>query len=100
MSKQIDWSKPLSDDERAWAEQFPGIHGALLEANAAQFPVTPESSLEGEDEEVPPYTEWSKAELVSEAKRRNNEEGKSLRVTGTVPEMVKALEDDDAASGQ
>jgi hypothetical protein len=101
MSKQIDWSQPLSDEDRAWAEQFPGLYAGLLEANAQQFPPKAEPSLEGEEpEEVPPYTEWTKAELVDETKRRNAEESKSLKVTGSQAELAKQLEDDDKMSQQ
>jgi hypothetical protein len=97
MSKQIDWTKPLSDAERAWAEQFPGVHAGLLEANAAQFPPEAEETLDGSDAEEVPYTEWSKAELTTEIKRRNAEEGQSLKTTGTQAELAKVLEDDDEA---
>ncbi len=100
MSKQIDWSQPLSDEERAWAEQFPGLHAGMLEANAAQFPAKAEPSLEGEDEPVPPYSQWKVSELQDEAQRRNAEEGKNLPVTGTKAVLIKALEDDDTASEQ
>jgi hypothetical protein len=98
MSKNIDWTQPLSDDERAWAEQFPGAHAGLLEANAQQFPATAEPSLEGEDDEAVPYTEWTVSELQSEIKRRNNEEGKALLVPAKKADAIKVLEDDDAAA--
>jgi hypothetical protein len=98
MSRQIDWSKPLSAEDRQWAEQFPGLHGGLLQANAEQFPERAEPSLDGTDDVDVPYTEWTKAELVEEARRRNAEEGKSLKVSGTQAELAKQLEDDDSAS--
>jgi hypothetical protein len=98
MSKQIDWSQPLSDEERRWAEQFPGMHGGMLAAHAEQFPAVKEETLDGEDAEEAPYSEWNKSELEVEAKRRNAEEGKSLPVTGTKPQLVKVLEEDDEAS--
>jgi hypothetical protein len=100
MSKQIDWTKPLSDEDRAWAEQFPGLYAGLLQANAEQFPQTAEPSLDGQDAEEAPYTEWTAAELADEAKRRNAEEGKNLPVSGKKADLVKALEADDEASVQ
>lgn len=100
MSKQIDWSKPLSDEDRAWAEQFPGLHAGLLQANAEQYPQTAEPSLAGQDVEEVPYPEWTAAELSDEAKRRNSEQGKSLPVAGKKADLIKALEADDEASGQ
>lgn len=98
MGKIIDWSKPLSEEDAAWAEQFPSLNGGMLAANREQFPPEPEDSLEGEDDEFVPYDKWTVAELTTEAKRRNSEEGKALPVTGTKPVLVKALEDDDAAA--
>lgn len=98
MSKQIDWNKPLSDEERAWAEQFPGLHSGLLEANAQAFPPEPESTLEGEEIEEVPYEKWSAAELAEEAKRRNSEDGKSLPTTGKKADLISALEKDDETS--
>lgn len=99
MSKQIDWSKPLSDEERSWAEQFTGLHAGMLEANAAQFPPKAEATLDGEpEEEIPPYTEWTVKELIDESKRRNSEDGKSLPVAGTKSVLVAALEDDDKSA--
>lgn len=97
MSKQIDWSKPLSDEERAWAEQFPGMHAGLLQANAEQFPSEEEPSLGGSDPAEEPYSEWTVAELTDELKRRNAEEGKSLPTSGKKDALVAALEADDAA---
>lgn len=100
MSKQIDWTQPVSPEEAAWAEQFPNLHNGMLAVNREQYPdeVEDEPSLDGKDDEVPPYTEWTKAELESEIRRRNSEESKTLKVTGTQPQLAKVLEDDDAAS--
>jgi hypothetical protein len=100
MSKQIDWSQPLSDEERAWAEQFPGVHAGMLEANAAQYPVQAEETLEGEDVEEVPYDKWTVEELSNEARRRNSEENKALPVTGKKDALIKVLENDDEASGR
>jgi hypothetical protein len=95
MSKQIDFSQPLSDEDAAWAEQFHGLHAGMLAANREQFPQKPAETLEGADAEEPPYAEWSKADLLSETKRRNEEEGTTLKTTGTVAELAQQLENDD-----
>lgn len=98
MGKQIDWTQPLSAEDAAWAEQFPSLHSGALEANRAQFPAESEASLEGEDDdEVPPYAEWSKQDLLAETKRRNTEEHKALKVTGTLADLAEQLEKDDEA---
>lgn len=98
MSKRIDWSQPLSPEDAEWAEQYHGLHAGSLAANREQFPVDAQSDLSGDDTEVPPYAEWSKAELTDETKRRNLEEGKSLKLTGTVAELAAQLEADDKAN--
>jgi hypothetical protein len=98
MSKQIDYSQPVSPEDREWAAQFPALHGGMLEVNAQQYPeeAAVEGSLDGEPD-VPPYTEWNVAELTAEAKRRNAEEGTTLKTSGTKAELVAALEADDEA---
>jgi hypothetical protein len=98
MSKKIDFTQPLSEEDAAWAAQFHGLHGGMIAANREQFPQQAGSDLSGEEVSVPPYAEWTKADLVDEAKRRNNEEGTSLKTSGTVAELAKQLEDDDAAA--
>lgn len=98
MSKQIDYTQPLSAEDKAWAVQFHGLHGGMVKANEEAFPQEAGSDLSGEDpEDVPPYTEWSKKDLEAETKRRNNEEATTLKTSGTVAELAKQLEDDDAA---
>lgn len=97
MSKQLDWTQPLSPDDEKWAAQFHGLHGGLLDAHREQFPRSAEADLSGEDAEEVPYSEWTKKDLETETRRRNNEEGTSLKTTGTVAELAKQLEDDDAA---
>jgi hypothetical protein len=92
MSKQIDYGQPLSAEEKEWAQQFPGLHGGMVQANLEAFP--PDTPAE---EDVPPYTEWTVKELAAEAKRRNEQEGTSLPTTGAKDVLVKALEEDDAA---
>ena len=98
MSRQIDWSQPLSPEDAEWAAQYHGLHAGSIAANRENFPAEAESDLSGDEAEVPPYTEWSKAELTDETKRRNNEEGKSLKLTGTVAELAAQLEEDDKSS--
>lgn len=99
MSKQIDYTQPLSPEDKAYAAQFPGLHGGMLQVHAEQFPEQEPESLDGSDsgDEVPPYSEWKHAELVAEAKRRNVEEGTNLKTSGSKEEMVAVLEADDAA---
>src|ERR1051326_240255 len=99
MSKQIDWSQPLDEETEQWASQFHGMHAGLLDANRGQFPRTAPAELAGEDADEPPYSEWSRADLVNETKRRNEEEGTSLKVTGTVADLAAQLEEDDKARG-
>lgn len=98
MSKQLDYSQPLSPEEKDWAKQFPGLHGGMLEVNEQAHPSQPEESLDGSGgEDDAPYTEWSVADLTAEAKRRNAEEGTTLKTSGTKAELVAVLEADDAA---
>jgi hypothetical protein len=96
MSRKIDWEQPLSDKDREWAAQFQQHH-ALIEMNDAQFPKNaPAESLAGEeDEDVPPYTEWSKKDLVAEIDKRK------LPMPGgkpTVADLATILEADDSAA--
>lgn len=96
MSKQIDWTAPVSETDRAWAEQFPALHSGTLEAHAAEFPPEPEAeTLDGADDDEAPYSEWTAAELATEVRRRNAEEGKSLSVPSKKADLVKVLEADD-----
>jgi len=98
MSKQIDWSAPVSDKDKEWAAQFPALHGGTLEAHAAEFPPDEPETLEGDDDDEAPYSEWTAAELATEVRRRNAEEGKSLSVPSKKADLVRVLEADDAAS--
>lgn len=97
MSRQIDWTEPLSERDRAWAEQFQGAHSQLIEANDAAF-----ASAEVEAEQVgdkPNYSKMNKAELVAEIERRNAEYDAEFQIPteGTVPELRVRLEEDDKA---
>lgn len=96
MSRQIDWTAPLSERDRAWAEQFQGAHSQLLQANDAAH-----ASAEVESEDVgdtPDYSKMKKPELVAEVERRNKEYNLSLSPEGTVEQLRKVLEEDDAAA--
>jgi hypothetical protein len=102
MSKRIDFSQPLSEEDEVWASQFHGLHGGMIAANREQFPAEQReapSQLSGDEPDDTPYSEWSKRDLESETKRRNNEEGASLKTTGTVAELAAQLEADDVARG-
>lgn len=94
MSKQIDWTKPLSDADREWASQF-SIHHPLIELNDQQHAGKgDDESLAGAaEEEVLPYDQWKVEDLKAEADNRQ------LTYTSKVtkPELVAMLEADDAA---
>jgi hypothetical protein len=98
MSKQIDWTQPVSDADWAWAEQFPALHGGNLEAHAGTKAREEMETLDGTDDDDVPYTQWTVVELTTEVRRRNAEDGKTLPVPSKKPDLVKVLEDDDEAS--
>jgi len=100
MSRQIDWSEPLSEKDEAWARQFP-IHRELIRINKEQFAdPSADGGLAGpeaEITEVPPYTDasyWTKDKLVTEVgKRELPMPGKANKA-----DLIAILEaDDDAA---
>lgn len=99
MSRQIDYSQPLDPADAQWASQFPGLHGGMLELNREQYPV--ETSLDGaddglgDDDDNLSYSEWRVSELRDELTRRNEEDGKSLPLTGSKQDLVARLEQDD-----
>lgn len=98
MSRQIDYSQPVTGADRDWALQFPGLHGALVEASDSIHGKPEDETLEGavvQDN----YDELNVAELVAELKRRNDEEGTSLSTTGKKPELIARLRADDEARG-
>jgi hypothetical protein len=66
MSRNIDWEQPLSDEDRAWAEQF-HINRARIALNDEQHGGSGDADA---DDEVPPYEEWSKKDLLAEINRR------------------------------
>jgi hypothetical protein len=97
MSRNIDYSQPLSEDDEAWASQFPSLHGGSVAANREQFPRPEGETLGGSDAEEVPYAQWAKRDLEAETKRRNTEEGTALKTTGTQAELAAQLEADDVA---
>lgn len=100
MSRKLDFTSPLSEEDKAYAAQFPGLHGQMVDYNDQQFIAEPES-LDGDpldaDDDVP-YTDWKLAELQAEVDDRNKERDadKKLPRTGTKAELAKVLEADDA----
>lgn len=100
MSRQIDWTKPVTGADREWAEQFQGAHAQLLEANDAAVKAAEAEALEGEQVgSKPNYAKMTKAELVAEIERRNAEYGPefALSIEGKVEELRARLEEDDRA---
>lgn len=86
MSRQIDLTRALSDEDRAYLEMR-GDH-ARVEQMDRDFP--PGEELDEEDEEVEDYAEWNKAELVTELKHRE------LDSNGRVEELRERLMLNDA----
>lgn len=111
MSRQIDFSKPLSDDDRAWLEErslgwkIPQAPGVELDPNASSedllehVPNTGTVNTAAADLEravaeghqpEDSYEKWTVAELKEELKTRE------LAVSGKHDELVDRLEEDDA----
>jgi hypothetical protein len=100
MSRNIDWSQPLSEGDRVWVSQFPAMT-PLVEANDAQF-----ASAEPTAEEVPvpveseeddaSYDNWTVADLRAEIDRRNKEFGTTMSTSGKRDDLVSRLTEDDA----
>lgn len=99
MGRNIDWTQPLSPEDREYAKQFPGLHGQMLEANEQQFGVqkdaTDDATLDGDDDGVS-YNDMTVAELLAECDRRNKDEGASIKPSSNKKaDLVAALEKDD-----
>jgi hypothetical protein len=97
VSRSIDWTQPLSEEDRAWASQF-SMYDELVKQNDAEHAVEPEpvepTGLEpGGDRD---YDNKTVAWLVSEIERRNDEYGTMMAKTGRHAELVARLREDDA----
>ena len=100
MSKQIDWSQPLSDADRTWAGQF-SIHHPLIAVIDEQHAGATDESLAGpsmasgrpNEEGVPPYEEWLVPQLKEECDARDI----SYSSKPNKQELITLLEADDAA---
>lgn len=95
MSRQIDWTKPVTGADRAWAEQFEGAHSQLLAANdAAHASASVEESQVGDK---PNYDSLTKEQLVAEIERRNKEYGPEYQMatSGTKADLIARLVEDD-----
>jgi hypothetical protein len=102
MSKNIDWTQPVTGEEREWAKQFPGLHGGLIEQTDAEYGAPEEPTLAGQpdeddDAEAEGYADWTVAELQQEIRNRNKKNGSTMAVSGQKPELIARLEEDDAA---
>jgi hypothetical protein len=101
VSRNIDWTQPLSEEDRAWASQF-AMYDELVTQNDAVHGVEPEpvvaTGMEpGGDRD---YENKTVAWLVSEIERRNDEYGTTMAKTGRHAELVQRLREDDAASDE
>jgi hypothetical protein len=93
MSRAIDMTKPLSDDDRAYLlargyDEQVASHDARFE-NSDHLQVPVELEVDDEDE-LPPYEEMSLADLQKECRARE------LPVGGNKAEVIKRLEEHDA----
>lgn len=89
MSRQIDFSQPLSDEDREYLHMR-GEH-ARVEQMDRDFPPVDDEDDEDEADEVEDYATWKKAELVAEATRRE------LDASGNVDVLRARLMESDAA---
>jgi|SRR6187551_2841813 hypothetical protein len=99
MSRNIDWTKPLSDEDRVWAEQFP-LNAPLIEANDAEFAKKPASfDLAGDpdEDEGDNYEDLTVGDLQAEINARNEANGTSISPKGKKDELIERLRADDAA---
>lgn len=96
MSRQLDFTKKLSEQDRTWALQFPTLYGDAVAQNDAEFGVEPDDA----QPEAVNYESQTVQWLVSEVKRRNEEYGTDMSATGNKSELVQRLKDDDAANAE
>lgn len=86
MSRSIDRSKPLSDEDRAY------LLGHGEDGLVAQLDEQHGQANDTETGDDAPYEEWSADDLRAELGERK------LSKTGNKPELVARLQEDDAAS--
>lgn len=94
MSRQLDFSKKLSPEDRTWALQFPTLYGDAVAQNDAEFGVEPDEEQPEDVNYESKTVQW----LVSEVKRRNDEYGTDMPTTGNKSELIERLKADDAAA--
>lgn len=119
MSKKIDFSKPLSEEDEAYVAERPWLR---VDADLSGFDLSEETDFsvddgddpdedpdgfedgdssdeddsdegeEGDEDEVAPYAEWEFPALQAEAKSRN------LNAKGSKEQLIERLEQDDASA--
>jgi len=99
MGKNIDLSKPLSDEDRAWlaergaygdlriADELSGVSAAAAEPVAAEEVPNDDDDDSVVDSEA--YGTWTNAELRAELSNRE------LAVSGNKAELIARLEESD-----
>ena len=89
MGMNIDFSKPLSDDEKQHLRER-GLEYKIAEAPAKAAKPAPKDEPEADDG----YGSWTKEELKAEAEERG------LPISGTKDELVDRLAADDEEDGE
>lgn len=97
MSRYVDPTKPLSDEDRAYLlsrgyeEQVANQDRRFADGEDGEIEVPTELEV---DDDLPEYNEMSLGDLQDECRKRE------LPITGNKAQLVKRLEDDDAANEQ
>ena len=97
MSRQVDTSKPLSDKDRSYLlsrgyeDQVAAIDAREEQNQNDELEVPSELVV---DDDLEPYEEMSLVDLQEECRRRE------LPVSGTKPQLIKRLEENDALREQ
>lgn len=108
MSREVDLSKPLSDEDREYLHSR-GLH-TTVERMDSQFgsePTDPDAAdnsapAPGGDEQPPEnYNEWTVQDLQEEIRERNETAppDRQMPVVGKKPELVARLQEDDRRNG-
>lgn len=106
MSREIDRSKPLSDDDRRYllAHGEDGLVQIMDERFPDDAPESPEEFApdlsgtgDGTGEEDPGYEEWSADDLRAEIDERNEQDGRTTKISkaGSRADMAARLREDD-----